>query len=105
LQSAANGGTHFSSTLADNRRTRKATRPISNSELAVGDRGEITRTLRKEDIELFAVMSDDVNGKPKLPTSQAIAHIEAQPAKSRDPVLRRESASTMQRSAEPARQA
>jgi hypothetical protein len=62
-------------------------------ELAVGDRAEITRTLRKEDIELLAVMSGDVNGKPKSPTSQAIALIEAQPAKSRDPVLRREPAS------------
>jgi phosphate acetyltransferase len=30
-------------------------------ELNVGDRAELTRTLRKEDIELFAVMSGDVN--------------------------------------------
>ena len=30
-------------------------------ELAVGDHAELTRTLRKEDIELFAVMSGDVN--------------------------------------------
>lgn len=30
-------------------------------ELKVGDTAEITRTLRKQDIELFAVMSGDVN--------------------------------------------
>ena len=30
-------------------------------ELEVGDSAEITRTLRKEDIELFAVLSGDVN--------------------------------------------
>ena len=30
-------------------------------ELKIGDKAEITRTLRKEDIELFAVMSGDVN--------------------------------------------
>jgi phosphate acetyltransferase len=30
-------------------------------ELAIGDHAELTRTLRKEDIELFAVMSGDVN--------------------------------------------
>src|SRR3546814_21104864 len=30
-------------------------------ELAVGDRAEVTRTLQRQDIELFAVMSGDVN--------------------------------------------
>ncbi|MBV9237696.1 MAG: enoyl-CoA hydratase, partial [Xanthobacteraceae bacterium] len=30
-------------------------------ELNIGDRAELTRTLRKEDVELFAVMSGDVN--------------------------------------------
>src|SRR5690606_37802507 len=30
-------------------------------ELAVGDKAEITRTLQRQDIELFAVMSGDVN--------------------------------------------
>ena len=30
-------------------------------EIAVGDSAEIVRTLKREDIELFAVMSGDVN--------------------------------------------
>ena len=41
-------------------------------ELKVGDRAELTRTLRQQDIELFAVMSGDVNP----------AHVDAEYAKS-----------------------
>jgi hypothetical protein len=33
-------------------------------ELKIGDLAEITRTLHRQDIELFAVMSGDVNGAP-----------------------------------------
>ncbi|MGA7298099.1 MAG: MaoC/PaaZ C-terminal domain-containing protein, partial [Rhodanobacteraceae bacterium] len=42
------------------------------AELSIGDRAELTRTLRQQDIELFAVLSGDVNP----------AHVDADYAKS-----------------------
>lgn len=44
-------------------------------ELNVGDRAELTRTLRKEDIELFAVMSGDVNPAWTRPSPKLINFI------------------------------
>ena len=44
-------------------------------ELKVGDTAELKRTLRKQDIELFAVMSGDFNPDPYRRGIRKVRHV------------------------------